>query len=69
MLKELRWDDYLNTLNEQVISSVDAFFPDGTSTFQDDLARIHQAEIVNEHGTSFSHMDWPPQTRPDLVQT
>lgn len=44
----MRSDDYLNMLYDQVIPLIDCFFPDYIGTFQDDDAKIRQAETVNE---------------------
>ena len=61
----MRSSDFLNILNDQVIPS---FLFSSSGISQDDKARIHQASMVQEHETSFSKKDWPPQS-PDLKGT
>lgn len=52
-------------MNNQVIQSMDIYFPDGIVIFNDGIAWIYWAQIVKEcfreHETSFVHMDWPLQ--------
>ena len=40
--------EFLNVLNDQVIPSMDFFFPDGSGIFQDDNAKINQALVVKK---------------------
>lgn len=38
--------DYLNILNDQVIQSMDFYFPDGMDLSKDDNVKINQAQTV-----------------------
>ena len=40
--------DFLNVLNDQVIPSMDFFFPGGSGIFQDDNAKIHPGLVAKE---------------------
>ena len=40
--------EFLNVLNDQVIPSMDVFFPDGLGIFQDDNVKINQVLVVKE---------------------
>ena len=67
------WDSIswsVTVLNDQIIPSMDFFFPNGSGIFQDNNAKIHRDLVVKEssmrtHEESFSHMNWPPQN-PDF---
>ena len=58
---------YLNILGDH--PQVNFYFPDRSGIFQDDNARIHQSNVVQDwfrhYEGSFSHMKQPPQF-PDL---
>ena len=60
--------EFLNVLNDQVITSMDFFFPEGSGIFQDDNAKIKSGSSCErvEHEESFSHIHWPPQS-PDFT--
>lgn len=55
----------LRRLSDQVLSSIKVFIPDDAGMFQEGNASISQALIakalLRDDGTSFSHMDGPPQ--------
>lgn len=48
----LKNECFLNILNDQVIPSLDFFFPYSTGTFHEDTARMHRAHTDRE-------IDWP----------
>lgn len=53
---------YMNLLNDQLFPTIDFVFPGGTGIFQDDNARIYQAEIVKEWSMRHHfYTSWPPQ--------
>ena len=49
--KDSKSAEFLDVLNDQVIPSMDLFFPDGSGIFQDDNAKIHRALVVKERST------------------
>ncbi|GBN94184.1 Transposable element Tcb2 transposase [Araneus ventricosus] len=63
---QMKSQHYLNVVNDQVIPSMDFFFPYGTGIYQNDNFKIHRALIIynwfREHENSLSHTDWPPQS-------
>ncbi|GBO22440.1 hypothetical protein AVEN_91179-1 [Araneus ventricosus] len=64
---KMKSQHYFNEVNDQVIPSMEFFFPDGTGIFQDDNAKIQRALIIQnlfrDYQDSFSCMNWPPQSQ------
>ncbi|GBN38360.1 hypothetical protein AVEN_220971-1 [Araneus ventricosus] len=70
---KMKSQHYLNVLNDQVIPSMDFFFPDASGIFQENNAKIHRVLIIHnwlrEHEDSFSKINWSPQCPMILTQS
>ena len=47
--------EFLNVLTDQVIPSIDFFFPGGSGIYQDDNAKINQALVLREQSMRAEH--------------